>query len=97
MLFNLSVLVILGVIFVIQGASTIKIGMDISYNKPELIKTRDEKIAEAKKEAREAKQEMKQAIKKARLAKKAVEEAEASKEFHEVVAEPVENERENHD
>jgi hypothetical protein len=40
---------------------------------------------------------MKQAIKKARLAKKAVEEAEASKEFHEVVAEPVENERENHD
>lgn len=86
---HLSVLMILGICFVVQGANVIKIGFDIVYNKPDLIKTKDEKIAEAEEAAKEAKREMKKAIKKARKARNAVKEAEEAKEFHEIISEPI--------
>ena len=86
---HLSVLMILGICFVVQGANVIKIGFDIVYNKPDLIKTKDEKIAEAEEAAKEAKREMKKAIKKARKARNAVKEAEEAKEFHELISEPI--------
>ena len=86
---HLSVLMILGICFVVQGANVIKIGFDIVYSKPDLIKTKDEKIAEAEEAAKEAKKEMKKAIKKARKAKNAVKAAEEAKEFHEIISEPI--------
>ncbi len=57
---------------------------------PDLIKTRDEKIAEAEEAAKEAHKEAKKAIKEAREARKAVREAEEAKDFHEIIAEPSE-------
>lgn len=89
MLFHLSVLMILGVCFVVQGANVIKIGVDISYTKPELIKTKEEKIADAEAAAEEAHEEVKKAIKKARQARKGIKKAEESKEFHEMISEPI--------
>ena len=85
MLFHLSVLMILGVCFVVQGANVIKIGVDISYTKPELIKTKEEKIADAEAAAEEAHEE----VKKARQARKGIKKAEESKEFHEMISEPI--------
>ena len=41
-LFNLSVLMMLGIIFVIQGINVIKVGFDTTYKKPDLIKTKEE-------------------------------------------------------
>lgn len=88
-LLHLSVLMILGICFVVQGANVIKIGFDIVYSKPDLIKTKDEKIAEAEEAAKEAKREMKKAIDEARKARNAVKEAEEAKEFHEIISEPI--------
>ena len=71
----------------VQGANVIKIGIDITYSKPDLIKTKDELVADAEAAADEAKKEMKKAIRKARKAKNAVKEAEESKEFLDIIAE----------
>lgn len=87
MLFSMSVLLYLGITFVVQGANVIKIGVDIAYNKPDLIKTKDELVADAEAAANEAKKEMKKAIRKARTAKNAVKEAEESKEFLDIITE----------
>ena len=88
-LLGLSVLMMLGIIFAIQGANTIKIGADIAYSKPDLIKTKDEKIADAEAAAKEAHREAKRAIKKARKARNAVREAEEAMEFHEMISQPI--------
>lgn len=88
-LLGLSVLMMLGIIFVIQGANTIKIGADITYRKPDLIKTKDEKIADAEAAAQEAHKEAKRAIKRARKARNAVREAEEAMEFHEIISQPI--------
>lgn len=88
-LLHLSTLMILGIIFVTQGANVIKTGLDIPYHKPDLIKTKDEKIADAEESARKAHKEMKKAIKKARKARHAVIEAAESKEFLEIISEPI--------
>ena len=90
MLFNWSVLMIVGLIVAVQAAVVIKISFSIAYKKPDLIKSTDEKIRAAEKEAAKAKKEMKLAILKAREAKDALKEAEeAAKDFHEIIAEPV--------
>lgn len=88
-LLQIQVLIILGIIFVVQGANVIKIGLDITYNKPDLIKTKDEKIADAEEAARKARKEMKLAIKKVRKTRHAVKEAAESNEFHEIISEPI--------
>lgn len=85
MLLNLSVLMMLGIIFVIQGANTVKIGADITYNKPDLIKTKDEKIADAQ----EAHKEAKKAIKKARKARRAVKAAEEAMVVEDIINQPI--------
>lgn len=89
MLFNWSVLLMVGWIIAIQAAVVIKISFSIAYKKPDLIKSKDEKIRAAEKEAAKTKKEMKLAIKKAREAKTALKEVEEAKEFHEIIAEPV--------
>lgn len=89
MLFNWSVLMIVGLIIAVQAAVVIKISFSIAYKKPDLIKSKDEKIRAAEKEAAKAKKEMKLAIKKARKAKDALKEVEEAKDFHEIIAEPV--------
>lgn len=89
-LFNWSVLMIVGWIIAVQAAVVIKISFSIAYKKPDLIKSKDEQVRAAKKEAAKAKKEMKLAIKKAREAKetlKVVEEE--AKDFHDIIAEPV--------
>ena len=88
MLFHLSVLMILGVCFVVQGANVIKIGVDISYTKPELIKTKEEDCR-CGGSGRSSHEEVKKAIKKARQARKGIKKAEESKEFHEMISEPI--------
>ena len=89
MLLHLSVLMILGLCFVVQGGHVIKIGLDIAYSKPDLIKTKDEKIAEARAAAEEAHREAKAAISKARKTRSAVEAAKEAKEFEEIISEPI--------
>lgn len=91
MLFNWSVLMIVGWIIAVQAAVVIKISFSIAYKKPDLIKSKDEKVRTAKKEAAKAKKEMKLAIKKAREAKEVLKEVEENaQDFHEIIAEPVE-------
>lgn len=91
MLFNWSVLMIVGWIIAVQAAVVIKISFSIAYKKPDLIKSKDEKVRTAKKEAAKAKKEMKLAIKKARAAKEVLKEVEENaQDFHEIIAEPVE-------
>jgi len=89
MLFNLPVLTVVGLIVTVQAAVVIKISFSIAYRKPDLIKSKAEKMREAEEEAEKAKEEMKQAILKAREAKTALKEVEEAKEFHEIIAEPV--------
>lgn len=89
MLFNMSVLSIVGCIITVQAAVVIKISFSIAYKKPELIKSKAQKLREAEAAAEQAKEEMKEAISKAREAKAALKEVEEEKEFHEIIAEPV--------
>lgn len=89
MLLGLSVLMYMGISFVVQGANVIKIGADITYSKPDLIKSKDELVADAQEAAKAAKKEMKKAIKNARKAKNAVKEAEESKDVLDIIAEAV--------
>ncbi len=88
-LFNLSVLMMLGILFVIQGISVIKVGFDTTYRKPDLIKTKEELVAEAERKAEEARAEAKIAVKKARRAKAAIKEAEEIKVTYDIFNEPV--------
>ncbi len=89
MLFSMSVLSIVGCIIAVQAAVVIKISFSIAYNKPELIKSKAQKLKEAEEAAEQAKEEMKEAIIKAREAKAVLKEVEEEKEFHEIIAEPV--------
>lgn len=86
---NLSVLTMIGLIITVQGINTIKTGIDIGYVKPDVIKTKAEKIAEAGVAEEKAKRDLKKAIKRLRKARMAVEKAENSKEFHEIIQEPI--------
>ena len=89
-LFAWSVLMIVGLIITVQAAVVIKISFSIAYKKPNLIKSKDEQIRAAQKEAAKAKKEMKLAIKKAKKAKAALQTVEEeAKDFHEIIAEPV--------
>ena len=89
MLFSMSVLSIVGFIITVQAAVVIKISFSIAYNKPELIKSKAQKVREAEEAAAQAKEEMREAIDKVREAKAALKEVEEEKEFHEIIAEPV--------
>ena len=89
MLLNMSVLSIVGYIITVQAAVVIKISFSIAYKKPELIKSKAQKLREAEAAAEQAKEEMKEAINKAREAKAVLKEVEEEKEFHEIIAEPV--------
>ena len=88
-LFNLSVLSIVGCIIAVQAAVVIKISFSIAYHKPELIKSKAQKLREAEAAAEQAKEEMREAINKAREAKAVLKEVEEEKEFHEIIAEPI--------
>ena len=88
-LFNLSVLMMLGIIFVIQGINVIKVGFDTTYKKPDLIKTKEELLEEAERKAEEARREAKIAVKKARRAKRAIREVEEIKVTYDIFNEPV--------
>ena len=79
----------LGIIFVIQGINVIKVGFDTTYKKPDLIKTKEELVAEAEKKAEEARAEAKIAVKKARRAKAAIREVEEIKVTYDIFNEPV--------
>ena len=89
MLFSMSVLSIVGCIITVQAAVVIKISFSIVYKKPELIKSKAQKLREAEEAAAQAKEEMREAINKAREAKAVLKEVEEEKEFHEIIAEPV--------
>lgn len=89
MLFNVSVLSLVGFIIAVQAAVVIKISFSIAYKKPELIKSKAQKLREAEVAAAQAKEEMREAINKAREAKAVLKEVEEEKEFHEIIAEPV--------
>ena len=90
LLFNMSVLSIVGFIITVQAAVVIKISFSIAYKKPELIKSKAQKLREAEEAAALAKEEMREAINKAREAKAVLKEVEEEKEFHEIIAEPIE-------
>ena len=88
-MFRFPVLMILGICFILQAANLLKIGLGIAARKPEIIKTKEEKVAEAEEVAAKAHEAAREAIKAAKEAKGAVKEAEESKEFHEIIQEPV--------
>ena len=85
LLYPVTVLAILGICFVIQGTTVIKFGYDMTYVKPDILKTKEEKLEEAETAAEEAHKEVRRAIRKARHAKKAAKEVENSKDFNELV------------
>jgi len=90
LLYPLSVLAILGLCFVVQGATVIKVGYDLTYVKPTILKTKDEMMEEAEAAAEEAHKEVRRAIRKARHAKRAARKAENTKDFAELVNDTLE-------
>lgn len=88
MLLEVTVLMMVGLCCAVQGLNVIRIGFDIPYIKPDLIKTKDEKIADAEAEVQKAKKVMKEAIQNVRDAKVAVAAAEEEPEFDELISEP---------
>ena len=89
-LFHLPVLMILGFCFAMQGANVVKFGIDIPYKKPDVIKTKNELIADAEEAADQAHLDAKEAIKKARLARKiAVNAVTDVKDTEEILNEPI--------
>ena len=89
-LLHLPVLMILGFCFALQGANVVKFGLDIPYVKPDILKTKDELIADAEEAAEQAHLDAKEAIKKARMArKKAVNAVTEVKDYEEIVNEPI--------
>lgn len=88
MLLEVTVLMLVGLFCAVQGLNVIRIGFDIPYIKPNLIKTKDEKIADAEAEVQKAKEEMKAAIQNVRDAREAVAAAEEEPEFEELISEP---------
>jgi uncharacterized membrane protein HdeD (DUF308 family) len=88
LLYPLSVLAILGLCFVVQGATVIKVGYDLTYVKPTILKTKEEMVEE------EAHREVRRAIRKARHAKRAAKKAEKAKDFDELVNETIEEDLE---
>ena len=84
-LYPLTVLAILGLCFIVQGVNVIKIGYDLTYIKPDILKTKDEKKKEAATAAAEAHKEARRAIRKARHAKRKAKEAEDAKDFEEMI------------
>ncbi len=91
-LVNFSVLLMLGVCLILQGVNMVKIGMSMSYTKPDLIKTKSEKLEEATVNAAIAHVAAREAIRAAKKAKAAVKEVEESKEFEEIIEEPIHEE-----
>lgn len=90
MFFRLPVLMILGFCFAVQGANVVKFGLDIPYVKPDLLKTKDEIIADAEEAANKAHKEAKKAIQKARVARsEAVKAVTEVKDFEEKINEPI--------
>ena len=89
-LLHLPVLMILGFCFAVQGANVVKFGLDIPYVKPDILKTKDELVADAEEAAEQAHLDAKAAIKKARMArKKAVNAVTEVKDYEEIVNEPI--------
>ncbi len=89
-LLHLPVLMILGFCFAVQGANVVKFALDIPYAKPDLLKTKDELIADAEEAANKAHKEAKQAIHKARIARsEAVKAVTEVKDFEEKINEPI--------
>lgn len=84
-LYPLPVLALLGMCFVVQGANVTKVGYDMTYLKPDILKTKEEKMEEAEAVAEEAHKAVRRAIRKARHAKKAAKEAGRAKDFSELV------------
>lgn len=89
LLYPLTVLALLGLCFVVQGATVIKTGYDLTYVKPDILKTKEEKLEEAEAAAEEAHKEVRRAIRKARHAKRAAKNAVNAKDFNELVNEIV--------
>lgn len=88
MLLHLPVLMMLGVCLVLQGINVSKIGLEMSYHKPDMLKTKNEKVEEATTNAALAHVAAKEAIKAAKEAKAAVKEAEEEfKTFDEIIEE----------
>ena len=88
-LFAIPVLALLGIIFLIQGLSVIKVGVDTVFLKPNLIKTKEEMVEEATIKAEAAKKEAKLALKKAKKARRAINEAEEAMLYEERLNEPI--------
>lgn len=61
-LFNLDTLLLIGMMLLLQGVNYVRVAMLMVYKKPELIKTRSERLREAKRKAETAKKEAKEAL-----------------------------------
>lgn len=89
-LLGFSVGTLVGVCIILQGLNMVKIGTAMTYKKPDLIKTKIEKLEEVTEQAALAHANVKEAIKAAKEAKKEVKKAEEYLEFHEKIEEPIE-------
>ncbi len=61
-LFNIDILLLIGMMLMLQGFNYVRVAMLMVYKKPELIKTRAERLREAKKKATDAKKDAKKAL-----------------------------------
>lgn len=87
--FALPVLMLLGILFIIQAFSLIKVGIDTVLEKSDLIKTKEEMVAEATEKAEKAKREAKKALKAAKKAKRAIKEAEETEMYFDRINKPI--------
>lgn len=89
-LLGFSVTTLVGACIILQGVNMVKIGTTMIYKKPDVIKTKIEKLEEVTEQAALAHANAKEAIKAAKEAKLEVKKIEEYKEFHEIIEEQVE-------
>ena len=93
-LLNISVLMMIGAIFTIQGANVIRVGLQMNFKKPDFLKSKEEKVAEATYISKKARVTAKEAIKAAKRARSAIRKAEESSTTEELLEALIEEEEE---
>lgn len=88
----IPVLFIVGFCLAIQGFDSIRIGLVMTYKKPDVIKTKEELVSDAEEAVENAKAEVHEAIQTAKEAKATLEEVKEAPSVEEVIESPIEYE-----
>ena len=90
---QVPVLFLVGFCMVVQGVDSIRIGIEMTYIKPDAIKSKEELVADAEEAVQSAKADVHEAIQTAKEAKETLQEVKEAPSVEEVIEEPIEYEK----